>query len=55
MATLSYNCGCSVTSSMFGRYEIIDVYHCQEHWYLRKAFKSLNRMAREIRSICLNN
>lgn len=49
MNTVVYECGCSITYSMFGDKEIIDAHMCQEH---QNEYSSLIELtARVIREI----
>lgn len=42
MNTIFYNCGCSITKSMFGEQEILQVHVCSEHVVtLQKELRSL--------------
>jgi hypothetical protein len=51
MGTLVFECGCSITSSMFGEREILSVFHCPDHRYLFSQDKTLREMAKEIRAV----
>ncbi len=54
MKTFCYECGCSITSSMFGDKEIMSVNHCESHSYMRSQDKSLKQMSTELHEIKLH-
>lgn len=55
MGTITFECGCSISSSMFGEREIVDVHICEKHKQHRKIKTLLqthkNRLALEITNI----
>ncbi len=48
MGTIFLECGCSVSSSMFGNHKIMGVGHCSDHDHLYSENKTIKQMAEEI-------
>lgn len=43
METITFSCGCSITKSMFGKREVINIWNCGKHSVmLQKELKALN-------------
>lgn len=51
MSTVTFECGCSITSSMYEPYEVLAVRHCLAHYYLYSQNKTIKQMAEEIRAV----
>ena len=48
MSSFTYDCGCMVTKSMFGKRMILSIYHCSKHYHLFSDGKTLKQMYEEI-------
>lgn len=55
MGTTNYNCGCSITRSMFGSRAITDVQTCVWHRYLYDEDKTPKQLAKDIDKLPRNN
>jgi hypothetical protein len=55
MGSVYFACGCSITTSMYGEHEVLNVTHCSEHGHLFSQDKTLRQMAEEIRKACVEH
>ena len=48
MGTVRYDCGCSISRSMFGERGVLSLRHCWQHYHLYSQDKTPRQMAAEI-------
>ena len=51
MGTVSYGCGCSITTEQFGERQITGVHHCDKHKHLYSEHKTLYQLAFEMKAV----
>jgi len=54
MGAVMYECGCSISSSMFGDYAILDISLCDKHSHDSEMQELMRAAANRLRELCVS-